>query len=316
MLSYNVKQIKKFLISLSFLFLFTESTIGQESLEKDNLIKYSNTLQSLKDTNAESILTAKEKYYAFFRNNDKNAEQGFRMFREFYNKVIYAINEKSFIKISNVIFEEPEFHRVLTGTFDNPLSGFEKLNKIAKDRIKKKYSNQLKDITKYIKCGIKISGDDVDGYYLDENFDFLIDMTQNYQFDLAEFIRFMKEEVSPIQIDAGLQISWEELRKKIIRFETFARKYPNLQETTKEIEPNLKWFLSIYLAGLDNSPVFDWESNKLDNELKKSYETFLKENKASSYYSVIKELYDIYKKYNFQDNGEARKFIYNLNLYE
>jgi hypothetical protein len=301
-------------MALSFLCLFTISACAQGSEQSENLLKYKNTINSLNASNKESILNAKEEFYKYFMKDDKASEEGFRIFRDFYVRVI---NEKNsdFMELSNIFFEEPAFYEIIKGTYNNPLMGFEKLSKMDKDRIKRKYSTQLKEITGYLKSGMKISGNDGDGYYLAESFEFLTDILKNYQFDLAKFFQFMKEEETPIAIDAGLQIPWDDLRKKFLRFEKFSRDYPNLKETKEYIEPKIKELFGVYLTGLDNSPAFDWESRKLDSELKKSYEIFLIENKNSSYFEILRNYYTILEKDNFKDSDQVRKYVSDLNLW-
>lgn len=301
-------------IAFCFLCLFTISACAQDSEPSENLLKYKNTINSLNTSNKESILKAKEEFYKYFKKDDKESEEGFRIFRDFYIRVINE-NNGDFTELSNIFFEEPAFYEIIKGTYNNPLMGFEKLNKMDKDRIKRKYSTQLKEITGYLKSGIQISGNDGDGYYLAESFEFLSEILKSYQFDLAKFFQFMKEEETPIAMDAGLQITWDNLRKKFLRFEKFSRDYPNLKETKEYIEPKTKELFGVYLTGLDNSPAFDWESQKLDSELKSSYEIFLKENKNSSYFEILKNYYTVLEKNNFKGSDQVRKYVSDLNLW-
>lgn len=308
---------KKIIISVYFLFflnLFILFAYAQESGSKNNIAKYKELLSQLNSSNKESILKAKDEFFKHFKKDDKTSEEGFQLFRDYYIELINKHQDK-FAQISNVLFEEPAFYEVIEGTFKNPLAGFEKLNKLDKDRIKRKYSTQLNEIAGYLKSGIKITGDDEEGYYLTENLTFLSDMLQNYEIDFVKFIEFMKSEDKRIVIDGGLQISWEDLRKKLLRFEKFAGDYPNLKETQEIIEPKIKWLFAVYIDGLDNTPAFDWETQKLNSGLKNSYEFFLKENKKSKFFETLQKYYKILEKNKFMYNDEVQKYILDLNLW-
>ena len=154
--------------------------------------------------------------------------------------------------------------------------------------------------------GAKVSPDGEGGWYLNENFDFLSDNLRGNKSGLAQFILFMRSESKQVVAqDAGLTISWDDLRKRIIRFETFCTRYPKLPETRQRVERELSTLMSYYLSGIDNTPAYPRSTRKLNNGLKQSYEAFLRENTASSYYSVIKNVYEILSKNGFKKSREV-----------
>ncbi|MGE0086937.1 MAG: hypothetical protein AB7S75_21240 [Desulfococcaceae bacterium] len=287
---------------------------GIDSQPFDNMTKYRNALQKLKTSQKESIIAAKEEFYKSFPKNDKYAQDGFRVFTEFYDKIIQESSEQFFSKEKFLHFLS-EFYETADGTYSSPLQGFDKMEPERKEIVRKQYAGELEEYTRYAKCGIKISPDGEGGWYLREDFDFLCDILRDYPVDINQYLLFMKKSSKQdVVMDGGLVIPWDELRKRIISFEEFARKYPKLQETKTKIQPELKWLLYIYLAGVDNSPVFDWESEKMNPELKISYETFLKENKNSAWHSSIAQMYQIHQKHQFGRSTEAQDFVNRLNL--
>ncbi len=292
----------------------TGSLFGKDLQASDSITKYRNALQKLKTSQKESILIAKEEFYKSFPKNDKYAQDGFRMFSEFYDKVIQESSEQFFSNEKFAIFLS-EFYEIADGTFSSPLQGFDKMDAQRKDHVRKQYAGELEEFTRYVKCGIKISADGEGGWYIREDFDFLCEMLRDWPVDINKYLVFMKEESKQdVLMDGGLVIPWDDLRKRIIRFEEFARNYPALQETKTKIQPELKGLLYVYLAGVDNSPVFDWESQKMNPELKSSYEIFLKENKNSAWHSTIEKVYQIHQKHQFVHSTEADDFVNRLNL--
>jgi len=300
--------------SLLLLIFLTGAAIGKDSPPVDSMAKYKNVLQNLKTSQAASILTAKEEFYKSFAKNDKKAQDGFRMFMHFYEDVIEKSSEQFFANenFANFLLQ---FYEIADGTFSSPMQGFDKMDAQRKDQVRKQHAGELEEFIRYVKCGIKIAADGEGGWYITEDFDFLCDMLRDYPADINHYLLFMKEESKQdVIMDGGLVIPWDDLRKRIIRFEEFARKHPDLEETKTRIQPEIRGLVYVYLAGVDNSPVFDWELEKTSPELKTSYETFLKENKNSAWHSTVQQIYKIHEKHKFGRNDEVYDFVDKLHL--
>jgi len=109
--------------------------------------------------------------------------------------------------------------------------------------------------------------------------------------------------------DAGLLISWEQLRKRIARWEQFLKSYPNFEETS-EVQAYLNRYIGTFLSGMDNSKIYDLDTKKLTTEVRSAYEKYLKENKNSAYYVRVKDFYEMLKKNKFivpEDSNEYLK---------
>lgn len=300
--------------SLIFFFVLCLSAGSAAGQSDDNISKFKNILQRMNPSRRESVIIAEKEFHKLFQKDDKNAEPGFRLFSKFYYTVIEK-NSEPFFRNEDLSGMLSEFPDLADGTDENPFSGFEKLETKKKNEIRNRYAKILKEFAEYRKCGMKISPNGEGGWYLNEDFDFLSDMMDDYPLEIKDYLLFMKKAAKQVvAMDGGLVIPCDDLRKRIIRFEEFARNHPKLQETEIRISPELKNLVSIYLSGLDNTPAFDWESGTLNKEFKESYELFLKENKTSSYHRLIQQVYDIHKKHNFRKNAEAEKFIDRLKL--
>lgn len=110
-----------------------------------------------------------------------------------------------------------------------------------------------------------------------------------------EYFRLRSPEIREgFSEDAGLLISWEQLRKRIITWENFLSQYPDFVEKP-HIQPYLADYLSTYLGGLDNTRIYG-QKMALKQEVKASYENFIKENQISQYHHIVKEYYAMLKK--------------------
>lgn len=103
--------------------------------------------------------------------------------------------------------------------------------------------------------------------------------------------------------DAGLTISYEDLRKDIIDLEDFIQKYPDFI-FRNQVEQTANGYMNVYLSGMDNTPIHEFGTYVMLDECKKSYEQFLKENTSSKYYDTVKDFYNQAKKHNFVIKGK------------
>lgn len=70
--------------------------------------------------------------------------------------------------------------------------------------------------------------------------------------------------------DGGLTISFEELADGIFKTEDYLKNYPDA-ERRKEILQEYEFKISAYLSGLPNTPIEDYESKKIREEVLESY---------------------------------------------
>lgn len=247
------------------------------------LIAYEKFLETLDDSKKESILAARDEFLKNFSTTETGiAVQAFRQFWRFYREFIA---EQSQLLYSN----------------ERHLTNSEKPGVL----------EELQRLHHYDKYGIKLSvGEGL--IHLTEDADFLAKTATILKGEFKAYIIFHANEFSePITGDASFGISWEELRKRILRFEQFAREHPGLPETEAEIRPELNRLLWMYLVGLDNTPAYDLRSTgELDAELRESYATFLAEDHASPYHGLISGVYKILEKHTFKMNAELLAFLH------
>ncbi len=109
--------------------------------------------------------------------------------------------------------------------------------------------------------------------------------------------------------DHRLLISWDDLRKRVIAWESFMKKYPDFP-LQNEISATIVIYLRVLLTGLDNARIDNWPRDRiLKKDVKLVYEVFLKENKESKYFELVKGYYDILKKNKFRTGKQSQEYL-------
>lgn len=115
------------------------------------------------------------------------------------------------------------------------------------------------------------------------------DYTLNAADDMKEYFEIMTIE-SNVRFakDAALQISFEEVLNRGLRAEGFLNTY---KDSIKYMDVLKLYNLyeSIALNGLNNTPLFDYDSNAIDTNAKESYQKFVEANKDSGLATIIKD---------------------------
>lgn len=97
---------------------------------------------------------------------------------------------------------------------------------------------------------------------------------------------------TPVALDAGLYISFDELAARILKTEDYLQKYSGGQKH-EEMLKGYRNKLEIYLLGIDNSPIFDFETGKIDEEVLESYKKTANTKDKVTAYIVKKYLNSI-----------------------
>lgn len=103
--------------------------------------------------------------------------------------------------------------------------------------------------------------------------------------------------------DAALGVSKKCLVDWILALQNFRKKYPKFVNNNMQIEQDINRYTSDLI--LDVYQTFDFSNDKMYPECKKAYEEFLnRADKNTSEYKVVKDCYDILKRYDFKSNEE------------
>jgi len=158
-------------------------------------------------------------------------------------------------------------------------------------------------------CGIKFLLSE-GTYYLDAMSDFLYNNFKDRVSDgVKEYLSIRKDELKQgFSEDAGLLISFEDVYKRVKRWEVFIKNYPNTV-CAEEANSYYITYLETLIAGMDNSRLFDFNSNSLLPEIKTLYEKIMKEETASPATKIISSYYSLLSRHNFKYNDSVDMFL-------
>lgn len=255
-------------------------------------------------SNIEAIRSAKEALTRDIKTkNSSQADAAFRTFIAFHSSVVANLNAGFLNNTDNQ-------------TVLNKTGG---LRFALPAELHEKYGKSLLMLQKYKESGIGFKGLSEDmGWELEQDPDYVIQLARELKSDYSAFLIFYADETRySLGMDANLNLTWDELRKKIIRFEGFAKQHKQLSEVETHIKPMIQTMLSFYLEGMDNTPAYRayvGGSGKIDEELKTSYIAFLNENKNSEYYPLIQGIYNNLKERDFRLNKGLVAFIHSKKI--
>ncbi|WP_116787567.1 hypothetical protein [Flavobacterium psychrotrophum] len=108
--------------------------------------------------------------------------------------------------------------------------------------------------------------------------------------DYKAYIDILAEDDKTLyQADAAINISWQDLGKRLINWENFTLNYPE----SNLIEKGTGWYKlyqDAYLNGYDNTPTSEHDSDKLYPEIKEAFEEFITSYPLSPTTPYIKQL--------------------------
>ncbi|MBM7853865.1 hypothetical protein JOC37_000230 [Desulfohalotomaculum tongense] len=118
--------------------------------------------------------------------------------------------------------------------------------------------------------------------------------------DMIAYIEVMSlESNKPMANDAGLVISWDQLAYRTLKADRFLLKYPE-SARQKQMADLYMMYLGAYMHGLDNTPIFDWETKKLSSEVLNSYQKTISQHKETGTAQIISEYLQLIEKNNFK----------------
>jgi len=92
--------------------------------------------------------------------------------------------------------------------------------------------------------------------------------------------------------DGGLTLSWDEMAARVLAAEHTLREYPQSPKVDA-VKAKYKQYVQFYLFGLNNTPIYDWDSFKLLAEVKTSYAKTVKEHPDTILGQLTKQFLDV-----------------------
>jgi len=122
--------------------------------------------------------------------------------------------------------------------------------------------------------------------------------------DMKDYINIMavESDKTPAK-DAALVISWDELFERAFNQEKFLNEH-NESVKLEEIKALYKKYVTFAIYGLDNTPLFDYEDNMMNDEAKAAYEKVIAKDSELS--QVLKKYYELIKNNGFKLTEEVK----------
>ena len=117
-----------------------------------------------------------------------------------------------------------------------------------------------------------------------------------------------KEQLARFAEDGGILISSDSLTSRIVTWENFIKKYPDFI-SIKMAQDQYSQYMGAFLAGMDNSRVFDPATNRLNDSSKVAFESFIVKNPESNSTEVVKAYLDLLKSTNFNYTDRVDSFL-------
>lgn len=227
----------------------------------DAIKDYQLFVSKLDTFNVETVTTAAKKYQSLFKNEDSELkDKGFSIFNAYYDRLDKNVNE---------------LHENDTTNFD-PLIMLDASGKsIPIPKKLKDYNDRLK------RNGFEVSS--TEGIsYIQKDRDFIEKWFYSFvSSSMKEYLQQLnKESKEGFQEDAGLTIAAQQYADRLVWWDNFIQKYPTFH-MIENAKKHRKELLTFFVIGMDNSPVLDYETNKLAHYYKNAY-TYLQSNYPSS----------------------------------
>lgn len=140
------------------------------------------------------------------------------------------------------------------------------------------------------------------------NYEFYKKYSDKVTPDIKEYIDLMAVESNNVPAkDAALVISWEEVLKRALNQEKYIAQYKNSTKID-EVKALYKKYLTFTLLGLNNTPLFSYDSKLMDPDARKAYENFLKDGKDSDFIKILNDYMELIKKNDYKLTDDLDKY--------
>lgn len=93
--------------------------------------------------------------------------------------------------------------------------------------------------------------------------------------DIAAYVKLKaRESAAPSLRDAALTISWDELLDRAFAAEAFTEQHGK-SKRNQEVSAMLNNYKTTVFYGANNTPLFDYDNNRMDPEAQKAYESYI-----------------------------------------
>lgn len=136
-------------------------------------------------------------------------------------------------------------------------------------------------------------------YYPIINYEFYNKYTPYLTPDFKEYIKLMAVESSnPPAKDGALVIDWEEILNRALAQENFLVKFPEAMKVV-EVKDLFEKYLNFTFYGLNNTPLFSYDTEEIADEVKDIYLEIIRNNPDSNLVEALGRYMNILKENNY-----------------
>ncbi|MGI6586573.1 MAG: hypothetical protein ACOX3L_11805 [Lutisporaceae bacterium] len=140
------------------------------------------------------------------------------------------------------------------------------------------------------------------------NYEFLKKFSPYAGDDVKDYIDIMAVESNKVPAkDAALVIGWDEVVERALAQEGFIRKHSG-SDKVESIKKLQKKYITFMLYGLNNTPLFSYDTKEMDSEAKEVYIKAVKNNSDSELMKLLGGYMEILEKSDYKLSEEADKF--------
>ncbi|MFU1796756.1 hypothetical protein ACM1RC_23040 [Paenibacillus azoreducens] len=128
--------------------------------------------------------------------------------------------------------------------------------------------------------------------------------------DIQSYIDIMTAETkNPFANDAALSIGWTEVTKRALAQEKFLKSFPKSNRAA-QVKELYQQYLNVSLHGLNNTPLFDYDTKKIDPKAKSALAAAVSKGdpSKSGYLKTLKGFLDVLKKNNDTLTPDVEKY--------
>ena len=275
---------------------------------------YSAYLAKLPHNSIKSVFRAADELKNRFKNNDSKSEVAIRQFDQFHKRVIANLNHTIAInRASTVIwkifrYEKKHIFRIRDSNSNKYFINIrDKIKSHDAKILYKEHKELFRILEQNIHEGLLVySGHEGFIYVRIKDKLFYENILKNYRVPLKYYIT-MREKHKKWVWDAAT--SWPVLRKRLVAYECFAKKNPDLKETKEKVLRQISLMMDTFLCGVDNTRIYDYGTVTLNKELHKNYKIYLSETCSKKNKKIIYGLLEIYKLENFRPNTRVVEYL-------
>ncbi len=137
------------------------------------------------------------------------------------------------------------------------------------------------------------------------NYEFYKQYSSYVTYDMKDYIDIMAVESNKVPAkDGALVIGWDEVLNRALNQERFINKYPDSVklDSVKQLYKN---YVSFTLFGLNNTPLFDYDSKVMVDDAKNVYMNAIENNERSKLVETLKGFLDLLQKDNYKLTDES-----------